>query len=213
MQKLIVTSVLPTLMLAFSLELHAQKETPQFFTSKENTSAHLASAVNYFVNLGEEKSAIALAAIAKKQTFSGEIDVAFRVACVCRILWRNADNPIVPPSLGMYGGGVSVDPRNQTELNEWPLFPVAKSGVSYFIVVNGGRGGTGRSASLDDDYIQRCQSTGTFLTKEITVPTTQQFKADAELLRQSDRWSKEFPKSSGNAIWLSIQSQNPKIAR
>lgn len=170
MRKLIITSVLFTLVLAFTIELYAQQQTPKFFTSKENTSANLATAVNYFVNLGEEKSATALAAIVSKRTFSNKIDLDFRVACVSRILWRNAKKPIMPPRLGFYGGGVSIDPRNQSELEKWPLFPVAKSGVSYFIVVNGGRGGTGQSSNLNVDYIQHCKRTGTFLTKKSRYP-------------------------------------------
>ncbi|MEL7500575.1 MAG: hypothetical protein AAFN77_23485 [Planctomycetota bacterium] len=196
--------LLSILVLAVPGKLLAQDAVPKFFTNAKTNSAELASAVNHFVELGEQQSAEVLRGIADSQTFSNEIDLQFRVACVARIVWQNARKPVAPPSLGLYGGGVTVDSGNQAE---WPLFPVAKSGDSYFIVVHGGRGGTGTSANLGS-YINKCRANGTFLVKKIKLQTSQQCEADAKSLRQSKRWTTEFPdKSDDETTWNSIRSQ------
>lgn len=193
---------------------NALSEMPDFFTSPKVDAAQLASAVNHFVELGETKAIDALKAIRSRQTFSGKIDVHFRLACVCRVLWQNSDHPIPPPHLGMYGGGVSIGAGKSAKSKDWPMFPVAKAGNSYFIVVYGGRGGTGTSHRLPISYLTQCQTSGNFLTEKISIPTKQNAEIDAKLLRKSARWMNEFPdQGDDRKAWRSIDSQIPKNAR
>ncbi|MFN3192859.1 MAG: hypothetical protein ACE361_20280 [Aureliella sp.] len=131
-----------------------------------------------------------------------------RLACISRVLWQNRDQPIPPPKLGMYGGGVSIEGNQSTKPQDWPLFPVAKEGKSYFVVC-GGRAGTGISHRLPSDYFKRCQSSGSFLTKETTLPTKKEAEQDAIRLRHSTRWTKAFSNRGDEAIWESIESQIP----
>lgn len=192
----------------------AQAEVPDFFTSLEVDTAQLASAVNHFVELGETKAFDALKEIRSRQTFSGKIDGHFRLACICRVLWQNSDNPIPPPHLGMYGGGVSVGAGQSAKLKDWPMFPVAKAGNSYFIVVYDGRFGTGMSRSLPIGYFTQCQTSGSFLTEKISVPAKEDAEIDARQLRQSAHWINEFPgQGADREAWRSIESQIPNNAR
>lgn len=189
---------------------NAQAEVPEFFTSPKVDTAQLSTAVNHFVGLGETKTISALKAIRSRQTFSGKIDGHFRLACVCRVLWQNSDHPIPQPRLGMYGGGVSVGSGQSAKLKDWPMFPVAKAGKSYFIVVCGGRGGTGASHRLSLRYLTRCQTSGSFFTEKISVPAKQDSEKDAKQLRQSARWMNEFPdQGDDEETWRSIKSQIP----
>lgn len=189
---------------------NAQDEAPAFFTSPKADAAQLASAVNQFVEMGEIKALRALKKIRDKQTFSGKVDGHFRLACICRVLWQNSDHPIPPPRIGSYGGGVSIGSSKSAKLKDWPLYPVAKAGDSYFVVVYGGRGGTGTSHRLPLEYFEQCKKSGSFLSEEIPVPQKRDGEADATKLRQSARWQKEFPKLKDERnAWSSIAAQIP----
>lgn len=193
---------------------NAQAEMPHFFTSPDVDAAQLATAVNHFVELGEAETVHALDAIRSKVVFSGKIDTPLRLACVCRVLWQNSDHPIPPPHLGMYGGGVSIGSGQSAKLKNWPMFPVAKAGNSFFVVVHGGRGGTGQSYNLPSSYLTLCQTSGTFLTEKISVPSKQDAETNAKQLRQSARWLTEFPdQGDDQKAWRSIESQIPNNAK
>ncbi|MDB4778243.1 hypothetical protein OAG68_02180 [bacterium] len=91
-------------------------------------------------------------------------------------------------------------------------YPIAKSGSSYFLVVNGGRGGAGQTTDVSK-YIDHCHQSGAFLEESIPVPTAGEAAADANQLRNSERWVAEFMNSGDGNTWKSIQSQIPNRAR
>lgn len=188
---------------------NAQTEMPDFFTTTKVDAAEFASAVNQFVELGETETVRVLKALRSKP-FRGKVDLQLRVACICRVLWQNSDDPIPPPTMGMYGGGVSIGSNQSEKLKDWPLFPVAKAGDSYFVVVHGGRGGTGISHRPPSGYLKKCQTSGSFLTEKIAVPSKQDADENASQLRKSARWRKEFSdKGDDRKTWKSIESQIP----
>lgn len=196
-----------------TLGAFAQTESqPLIFSQKDFDTVVLANAVNHFVELGETAAVEQLKKIASQDFASSKIDLTFRVACVSRILWENDEAPIAAPRLGVYGGGISVDRNKQQGLNNWPKYPVAKSGKSFFIVVHSGRGGTGLGPNGGiAKYIDHCQANGTFLATAIPVPNSEESSADLATLLDSERWKNS--KGADEKTLKSLKSQLPTPVR
>lgn len=173
--------------------------------------ASFARAVNYFVSLGETEAINEL----KKQirenqsgNFSEVYHNDIRVSEICRVLFESRDgNPIRPPGLGALMG-IDFDQRDRRQF--WPLFPVAQSGSSYFILGEGYiLGGVPEDIV---EYIEYSRRLGRFRITPLPVPTRAQAAADAELLRKSQAWRDSWPQdsiklNSDNYTWHYIQSQ------
>jgi hypothetical protein len=70
---------------------------------------------------------------------------------------------------------------------DWPLYPVALSGSSYFVI----DAGIIIGASNPEDaasYLQYCRESGVFRTTQVPLPTRTQAVDDAAALRTSRAW-------------------------
>ncbi len=203
--------ILLTVVLA--LELKAAPEAsedplPALLTSKKFDVFRLAEATNYFVELGEEKTVERFVELSKNSTVSGQplgFDINERIGWLCRILYVANDEPIRQP----FFGGLSLPPM---PLEKWPLYPVAKSGNTYFVLSSGYSLG-GRPEPVKS-YIEHCQQQGTFRTEPIEVPPPMDATGNAESLKQSPRWQALVWKgeSPGSSYFISEDWVWKKIA-
>ena len=176
---------LTILIVLMTLEV-ASGETPRLFKQKEFTAATFAEAVNHFVALGEDASV--------KELLSMEVDnwsstvhsnnlwsVNERIGWMCRVLFEaKTDEALHRPAFGALWPLPPLPPK------DWPLFPVALSGSTYFVLSEGYS-----LAGVPDRpkfYIEYCRKSGVFRTKAVVVPTRKQAVKDAEALHESSQW-------------------------
>src|SRR5580658_4325183 len=127
---------------AFALLLTLQTswgEAPRFFRENAFTSASFAEAVNHFVEIGGSATVKELSALAEGTNMTNGFSVKVRIGLVCRVLFQPRRNePIRPPADGflMELGSIGlpeVSSSSWTHVNKnWPLYPVALSGSTYF---------------------------------------------------------------------------------
>lgn len=155
---------------------------PEFFRSPQMNCAMIAEAVNHFVALGKRDGLAELRGLASVRNSAGYVDGYDRFGYVCRILFLPRDSePLREPRFG----GLGL-PDELTANKDWPLFPVALSGSSYFVL---GEGYTlGGFPEYPLQYIDYCDQNGTFRTTKVPIPTKSQALADAEALRNSPAW-------------------------
>jgi hypothetical protein len=146
----------------------AAAEVPKLFREQSFNCATLAEAVNHFVAIGEEAAAKELEALSmerqdphhNKILEPGGINYDERIRWVCRILFQpRGDEPLRQP----YYGGLKL-PWLSMPLKSWPLYPVAASGSSYFILSEGYS--LGCVAEPASDYIAYCRKFGRFRRSE-----------------------------------------------
>ena len=160
-------------------------EPPRIFQEKDFSAAIVAEAVNHFVQAGENASVRELEALAvdrpihdRKNGFS----INERIGWMCRVLFiAKPGEHLRPPRFG----GLSL-PYLTMPFDRWPLFPVAHSGSTYFVLDEGYK-----VVGLPENtkaYIQYCRENGVFRKERVPVPTRAQAIKDAASLRESDRW-------------------------
>ena len=175
---------------------------------KEITPALLAKVVNHFVTEGEEAAVKELHQLAAKGGADGSIGL------VCRILFQpKGDSPLRDARYGAL-----MLPYNSMPLKSWPVFPLAQSGDSYFVLAQGRMlAGFAEPASK---YISYCQTNGIFLKKPLPIPTREKAIEDAKALRASPEWKAIKWKDSGQgfsyeysetSIWDEIKKQAESI--
>ncbi len=183
---------LAILLLLFSLQ-PGFSASPKLFKQKSYTAAALAEAVNHFVALGEEAAVQELRGLLSDRTTDLKHGYSHteRVGWMCRILFEpKADEPLRPP-----GFGTSHLPHRTMPLKSWPLFPVALSGSTYFVMSDGyTRFGVPEDAK---DYLAYCRQTGVFRKTPVPVPSRTQALKDAAALKQSKLWQVIKWKDSG----------------
>lgn len=207
LNRFVFLSMFAMLALVSTDNLRAQSDTlPSFLTELQWDATVVAEAVNHFVEQGEDAAIKELKSVVASDYFSNRMDLSFRVACLCRILWEKRDEPIPPFNLGVFFEGVAFVRFDEADHQTWPIHPLAKSGNSYFLVVCGGRVGTGQTTNISK-YIDRCRESGEFLEEAIPVPTLEEIAADADKLRNSERWVAEFENKSDKRLWKTIQHQ------
>lgn len=174
-----------TLILALLMTLQfGCSATPRLFRQKAFDSVGLAEAVNHFVALGEDAAVQEL----RDLSSDGSKDIKRgysnneRVGWVCRILFQSkGDEPLRPP-----GFGANHLPYYTMPIERWPLYPVALSGSTYFVLSEGymlaGR------AEDPRDYINYCRRVGVFRKTPVVVPFKVQAIVDVTLLKQSFAW-------------------------
>lgn len=189
---------------------------PRLFQEKDFTAASFAEAVNYFVAIGEDATVRELQGLADSSANPlGKSSVDERIGWMCRVLFRaNAYEPLRPP----FFGKVTMFPPNIVPDKSWPLYPVALSRSTYFIL---GEGYTLAGVAEDPkDYIKYCRQTGVFRKKPIAVPTKAQAIKAAAALRQSASWKAVKWTDSGPSwsytisegwVWKFIQNQAESI--
>lgn len=164
----------------------ARAETPKLFLEKAFSCATLAEACNHFIDLGEAAAIKELKSLTMDDVPERALEFSTneRTSWVCRIMflpkWKQ---PLRPPAFGGLGLPVKSMP-----LAKWPLFPVARSGLSYFVL---GEGYVLRGRAEDPrKYIDYCVKNGDFRTERLTIPTRQQALKDVEEFRSSEAWKK-----------------------
>jgi hypothetical protein len=108
-------------------------------------------------------------------------------------------------------------PWNSMPLTAWPLYPVARSGSTYFVLSEGyDLGGVPEDPKA---YLKHCQTKGKFRSERIPTPTRSQALKDLEQLRQTEAWKAIKWKDSGQgfsytmseeSIWTFIKAQAEK---
>jgi len=199
-------------------------ESPRFFRENAFTSASFAEAVNHFVRLGEAATVEELKGLAEGRDLTNGFSVKVRIGLMCRVLFQpQHGEPIRPPAYGflMELGSIGLPPglpsSSWTNISKnWPLYPVARSGSTYFVLSESysfeGSGGP------EDPmvYIAYCRSHGVFRKTIIPVPSKKAATKDAVALRLSAAWRAIKWTDSGegysfhineDAAWSYIQNQ------
>jgi hypothetical protein len=187
-------------------------EPPKLFREKTFTSATLADAANHYIALGEK------AAVRELESESPEWDTDHkagfsrneRIGWVCRIVFQpKGKKPLRGPA---YGGHDL--PYNTMPLTKWPLYPVARSGSTYFVLSEGYQ--LGGYPEDPKHYLDYCKTEGKFRTERVPTPTRCQALQDVEQLRRSEAWKAIKWVDSGQGfsysfnedwIWKFIQAQ------
>ena len=160
---------------------------PTQLWKKDFSAADFAETINYFVELGEEKTSQEMQAL--EERYGSSLQVTLRLGWVCRVLYdAPAGMPIRTPAVGAYSLPYKTMPPQK-----WPRFPVVQSGKTYFVLDNDVTlGGTPVSIG---GFLRRSQMHGIFRTTKVTVPTQEQAQRDAEALHQSQIWSEAWPET------------------
>jgi hypothetical protein len=176
-----------TLLVFMTLGL-CRADVPQLFTQRNFTSVTLVDAVNHFVGIGEDASVKELQEIISNEAadtnwiFSRGFSVDERIGWVCRILFEPKDgSPLRPPDYGRLNL-----PQKFMPLDKWPLYPLALSGSTYFVLgENYTADSTPESA---EHYIAYCENNGVFRKMPVQLSTKAQAMQDALALRQCKSW-------------------------
>jgi hypothetical protein len=196
------------------LPWHANAQVPELFRNHSFNAATLAKAVNHYVSLGEEAAVGSLTELVNERKHQQGIDIPERIGWVCRILFSSkTTKPLRPP---LYGA-LSL-PFNTMPLENWPHYPIAHSGNTYFVLSEGYM-----LAGLPEnpkDYLAYCLSEGVFRSLPIAVPSKSEAQKDALSLRQSPAWQRIKWKDraqgfsyamSESSHWQYIQAQADAI--
>src|ERR1051326_7418577 len=97
----------------------------RLFEKEEFNSASFADAANHFVAHGED---------AAVEQLCGMLSDSFslRILFMCRVLFEPRSETLRPPAIGAFSL-----PRHTMPAKAWPLYPVALSGSSYFVLTEG----------------------------------------------------------------------------
>jgi len=164
-------------------------DVPKLFTERNFTSVTLVDAVNHFVTIGEGDSVKELQEIISNEAadtnwlFSRGFSVNERIGWVCRILFESKDgSPLRPPEFG------KLDlPKKFMPADKWPLYPLALSGSTYFVLAQNYTA-DGSKLESAEDYIAYCEQNGVFRKTPISIPTKAEAAKDALALRQCAAW-------------------------
>jgi hypothetical protein len=181
-------------------------DVPRFLREEAFTCASFAEAVNHFVSLGEKAAVKELTNLEvddRKDTNGFSVNV--RIGFICRILFEpRGVEPIRAPAYGWLDtlGSMGLPPvfpsSSWTNISRyWPLFPVARSRSTYFVLSEGysfqGFGGPEKPKA----YIKYCGEHGVFRKTLIDVSTRTEAMRDASALRKSKAWKAIKWKDSG----------------
>lgn len=145
---------------------------PSFF--RVRSPAAFAKAVNHYVAMGESAAIQEL-----KYLSAGDPE---RACLICQVLFDgNGGKPLRGAGLGCY-----MQPWNTMPAKDWPLFPLMKSGSSFFVY--GGICFASGVPEEPDEYIDYCRREGVFRTQPLPVPTRDEAIRDAAALRESVAW-------------------------
>jgi len=160
-------------------------EIPKLFCQPEFNSVTLVDAANHFIAIGEQAAVKELEDIAANDAtnqtwmFSRGNE---RIGWMCRMIFEpKGRSPLRAPEYGRL-----CLPEKQMTLAKWPLFPVALSGSTYFILSE--KYVTDQVPEDPKHYIEYCRANGRFRTTPIAMSTKEQAMKDAANLRQSDLW-------------------------
>lgn len=157
---------------------------PRFLLEDEFTCATFAEAVNHYVDMGELKAIETLKALANSKpqgTFPDRSER--RMGFICRALFEpKGKTPLREPGFG----GLRNLPWNTMPLEDWPLYPVAKAGSSYFVLNEGYLVAGLCEPSII--YVSYCCVEGNFRKDRVPVPSKKEALNDLDVLRSSKAW-------------------------
>lgn len=179
---------------SWPLSNSASGEIPRLFTTPNFTSSDFAEAVNHFTNLGEVAAIQQLEELASEgdsyHIYRTEGKEGFyypeRVGWMCRVLFAGKDGrSLRPPKFGT----LDFLPPPDLMATNWPQFPIAKSGSTYFVLWEGYITVSGEKGLEDaKTYIEYCQKNGVFRRHSVIVPTKRKALEDLAALKASDAW-------------------------
>jgi hypothetical protein len=174
----------------------ARAEVPDFFRKAHFNAATFAEAVNHYIALGEGPAIRELTALGPESgaifkprrgnaslRVEDGVDVPGRIGLMCRVLFQPTGK-LLPLREPLYGG--LALPREMRRSKDWPLYPVAASGRSYFVLEEGYT--LAGVAEEPAAYLAYCHDHGIFRRSPVPVPTRAQAQADALALRKSSAW-------------------------
>jgi len=172
----------------------AHADVPKLFSEQSFNAMTLATAVNHYVILGEDAavkeledlSEVEAAEVEKNRGFNPRgFSINERIAWVCRILFQPKSDAEQPYLRAPKFGKLNL-PEKFMPVENWPLYPVAFYGSTYFVL--------GESYSDDNHvmeepkhYIEYCRDNGIFRTNLIKLTRAQILK-DADALHNSSQW-------------------------
>lgn len=189
-----------------------EAEPLRLFHERTFSAADLAKAVNHFIAIGEETAIRELTGLAPDHDFKRDIvgkgfDLPERVGWVCRILFEPKNGKHLRPP--MYGA-LNIQPHSR---KDWPGYPVAASGKSYFVLSQGYV--LAGAAEEPTQYLEYCRTNGVFRKKPVPVPTRSEAQADVSSLRKSPAWIAVKQNGGGQEFekwhWRFIQAQADSI--
>jgi hypothetical protein len=147
--------------------------------------------VNHFVALGEDAAVEELMALSARREvidpLGRSINLHERIGWVCRVLFAPKGQKSLRPPL--YGRLVRLPYDTMAQLESWPLFPLALSGSTYFVLSDSSQGfAIGGFPEPAQHYITYCREIGTFRRKPVKVPGREQALKDFAALRWSKAW-------------------------
>jgi len=164
---------------------------PRLFVDKDFTPVSIAESVNHFVNLGEGAAVEELEGLVTDHdayNTTNAIFVTERIGWMCRILFEGkTGHALRPPHFGVLD---ELPPPVLLETN-WPQFPLAMSGSSYFVLSEGYVWiGFDAHSELEHPkaYIEYCRQNGVFRKQPVAVPTKAQALQDLAALKASAAW-------------------------
>jgi hypothetical protein len=186
-----------TIYLCMAPAFMLRAEIPELFLKEKFNANVLAVAVNHYIEVGPKQAATELTTIASFYEANGTNDVnlksilatrgenvylAERLGWVCRVLFEAKPKEALRPP----GYGRLMLPFLTMPEKNWPLFPVAHSGRSYFVLSEGySLSGVAESPR---HYLEYCRKNGVFRTMRVAMPTREEAKADAIALWNSPAW-------------------------
>lgn len=169
---------------------------PRFLRDKQISCATFAEAVNYYLDMGEGETIAALRSlIAANPTDPTRGRARTRMALVCRVLFEpKGKEPLRAPLFGGLYLPWSTMPRER-----WPLYPVVRSGSSFF-VLSEGYYMPGGKPERTEEYLDYCCTEGRFRKERVPVPTREQALLDLQSLRDSEAWKSLKWKDDGQGF-------------
>lgn len=193
---------------------------PELLKARSFSPAMLAEAVNYYVALGEvgaynELSALSLSV--SRATSPDARETRNRISWVVRILFEPVEMPLRRPlyeGLAVPSSMYTTWPVGANPVSaDWPLFPVALSGSTYFVLSNTPEFSSVGEAESATHYLEYCRLNGKFRRKPVPVPTRENVVSDAEALLDSAAWkairwdeeSRAFEYEAGIRAFIRLQ--------
>jgi hypothetical protein len=181
-----------------------QAEVPKLFTERTFNSASLAEAANHFIAIGERATFDELEVFLAENPahtnylFTRGYSVDERIAWVFRIIYEPKEPvPLHVSKTGAWIPGNIVPlrgpdfgwlqlPKISMPAENWPLYPIALSGSTYFVLKEPYT--PKEVPETIGHYMKYCKDTGVIRKTPVVVPTREQALKDTEQLRQSSAW-------------------------
>jgi hypothetical protein len=196
----------------------AHTKLPELLREESFTCATLAEAANHYIALGEKAGTEEL----ESHVVDWEVDhrEGFsrneRIGWICRIVFQpRSAEPLRSPRYG----ALSL-PWNTMSLANWPLYPLACSGSTYFVLSEGYM--LGGVPEDPKSYLEYCRANGEFRTAGVPIPTRVEALKDSGSLRRSEAWQAIKWSDSGQGFsygfseagaWRFIAAQAENVPR